>query len=174
MRDATPDFTEFVAACGPKMLRTAWLLTGDRHQAEDLLQTALAKVWPRWELIARERPEAYLRKVLVNCHVSWWRRRWTGELPHEELPEPTVARADPYEDVLLGQVVAEAVRSLPPRQRAVVVLRFFEDLSVEETAEVLRCSTGTVKSQSHRALAALRGRLPARELLLDGGRRELV
>ncbi|MFJ9697655.1 SigE family RNA polymerase sigma factor [Kitasatospora sp. NPDC101183] len=173
MRHATPDFTEFVAACGPKLLRTAWLLTGDPHQAEDLLQTALAKVWPRWDRIAPDRPEAYLRKVLVTCHVSWWRRRWTGELPHGELPEPPPS-ADPYEGVVLGQVVAEAVRTLAPRQRAVVVLRFFEDLSVEETAEVLRCSTGTVKSQTHRALALLRERLPGRELLLDGpgGRRE--
>ncbi|MGW2373344.1 SigE family RNA polymerase sigma factor [Kitasatospora sp. NPDC001683] len=172
MRDATPDFAEFVAACAPKLLRTAWLLTGDPHQAEDLLQTALARVWPRWDRIAHERPEAYLRKALVNCHLSWWRRRWTGELPHGELPEPVPARPDPYDDVVLTHVVAEAVRALAPRQRAVVVLRFFEDLSVEETAEVLRCSTGTVKSQTHRALAALRGRLPDRELLLDGGSRE--
>ncbi|MFE4519359.1 SigE family RNA polymerase sigma factor [Kitasatospora sp. NPDC056783] len=171
MTNATPpDFEEFVAACGPKLLRVAWLLTGDPHQAEDLLQTALAKVWPKWARIAPDRPEAYLRKVLVNCHVSRWRRRWTGELPHGELPEPPPG-VDPYDEVVLGQVVAEAVRSLPPRQRAVVVLRFFEDLGVEETAEILRCSTGTVKSQTHRALAALRGRLPARELLLDGGRR---
>ncbi|KJS53662.1 RNA polymerase sigma24 factor [Streptomyces rubellomurinus subsp. indigoferus] len=173
MSEATPDFTEFVAACGPKMLRVAWLLTGDRHQAEDLLQTALAKLWPRWGRIALDRPEAYLRKVLVTSHVSWWRRRWTGELPHDDLPEPPTD-ADPYEGVVLGQVVAEAVRGLPPRQRAVVVLRFFEDLSVEETAEVLRCSPGTVKSQTHRALAALRGRLPDRELLLTGGPRERV
>ncbi|MEU9047098.1 MULTISPECIES: SigE family RNA polymerase sigma factor [unclassified Kitasatospora] len=174
MRDATPDFEEFVAACGPKLLRVAWLLTGDRHQAEDLLQTALAKVWPKWDRIAIDRPEAYLRKVLVNCHVSWWRRRWTGELPHGELPDRPSVGADPYEDVVLGQVVAQAVRALAPRQRAVVVLRFFEDLSVEETAEVLRCSTGTVKSRTHHALAALRGRLPSRELLLDGGPRERI
>ncbi|MDH6708943.1 RNA polymerase sigma-70 factor (sigma-E family) [Kitasatospora sp. MAA19] len=172
MNDGTPDFEEFVSACGPKMLRVAWLLTGDPHQAEDLLQTALAKVWPKWERISIDRPEAYLRKTLVNCHVSWWRRRWTGEVPHGELPEPPAANADPYEGVVLGQVVAQAVRALPPRQRAVVVLRFFEDLSVEETAEVLRCSTGTVKSQTHRAIAALRGHLPARELMLDGGHRD--
>ncbi|MBD0674016.1 SigE family RNA polymerase sigma factor [Streptomyces sp. CBMA156] len=166
-----PDFEEFVAACGPKLLRVAWLLTGDPHQAEDLLQTALAKVWSKWARVAPNRPEAYVRKVMVNCHISWWRRRWTGELPHDELPEPQ-PDTDPFDGVVLGQVVADAVRSLPPRQRAVVVLRFFEDLSVEETAEVLRCSTGTVKSQTHRALAGLRGRLPARELLLEGGPRE--
>ncbi|MBP0453155.1 MULTISPECIES: SigE family RNA polymerase sigma factor [unclassified Kitasatospora] len=173
MRDATPDFEEFVAARSPRLLRVAWLLTGDPHLAEDLLQTALAKVWPKWEKISIEHPEAYVRRVLVNAHVSWWRRRWHGELPHGELPEPPTD-ADPFEDVVLGQVVAAAVRALPPRQRAVVVLRYFEDLSVEETAEALGCSTGTVKSQTHRALLALRGKLPARELLLEGARRELV
>ncbi|MEU6239473.1 SigE family RNA polymerase sigma factor [Kitasatospora sp. NPDC047058] len=171
MRDATPDFEEFVAARSPRLLRVAWLLTGDPHLAEDLLQTALAKVWPRWETISIDRPEAYVRRVLVNAHVSWWRRRWNGELPHGDLPEPPPA-ADPYEDVVTGQVVAAAVRALPPRQRAVVVLRYFEDLSVEETAEALGCSTGTVKSQTHRALLALRGKLPARELLLTGGHRD--
>ncbi|WP_380283129.1 SigE family RNA polymerase sigma factor [Kitasatospora purpeofusca] len=171
MRNATPDFEEFVAARSPRLLRMAWLLTGDPHLAEDLLQTALAKVWPRWEQISIDRPEAYVRRVLVNSHVSWWRRRWHGELPHEQLPEPPTV-ADPFDDVVLGQVVAAAVRALPARQRAVVVLRFFEDLSVEDTAEALGCTTGTVKSQTHRALKALRGRLPARELLLDGGRRD--
>ncbi|MEU9077154.1 SigE family RNA polymerase sigma factor [Kitasatospora sp. NPDC004745] len=172
MSDANPDFEEFVAACGPKLLRVAWLLTGDPHQAEDLLQTAFARVWPKWDRVAIDRPEAYTRKVLVNCHVSWWRRRWTGELPHGELPEPVPTGGDPYEEVVVEQVVAQAVRALPPRQRAVVVLRYFEDLSVEETAEVLRCSTGTVKSQTHRALSVLRGRLPSRELLLTGGPRD--
>ncbi|MFF7453216.1 SigE family RNA polymerase sigma factor [Kitasatospora sp. NPDC008115] len=171
MKGATPDFEEFVAARSPRLLRTAWLLTGDPHQAEDLLQTALAKVWPRWEQIAVDRPEAYVRRVLVNAHVSWWRRRWHGELPHDRLPEPPTAE-DPFDDVLMGQVVVAAVRALPARQRAVVVLRFFEDLSVEDTAEALGCSTGTVKSQTHRALRALRGRLPARELLLDGRRHD--
>lgn len=96
-----------------------------------------------------------------------------GELPHGELPEPPTD-TDPFEDVVVGQVVAAAVRALPPRQRAVVVLRYFEDLSVEETAEALGCTTGTVKSQTHRALLALRGTLPARELMLDGGRRDRV
>ncbi|MFJ9950125.1 SigE family RNA polymerase sigma factor [Kitasatospora sp. NPDC091207] len=173
MRDATPDFEEFVAARSPRLLRMAWLLTGDPHLAEDLLQTALAKVWPRWERISIDRPEAYVRRVLVNSHVSWWRRRWHGELPHGELPEQPTG-SDPFEELVVGQVVAAAVRALPPRQRAVVVLRYFEDLSVEETAEALGCTTGTVKSQTHRALQALRGKLPARELLLDGGRRDLV
>ncbi|WP_395297857.1 SigE family RNA polymerase sigma factor [Kitasatospora hibisci] len=171
MREANTDFEEFVAARSPRLLRMAWLLTGDAHLAEDLLQTALAKVWPKWDKIAIDRPEAYVRRVLVNSHVSWWRRRWHGELPHGELPEPPT-QADPFEDVVVGQVLAAAVRALPPRQRAVVVLRFFEDLSVEETAEALGCSTGTVKSNTHRALNALRGKLPARELLLDGGRRD--
>ncbi|MGV9264803.1 SigE family RNA polymerase sigma factor [Kitasatospora sp. NPDC003701] len=173
MRDATPDFEEFVATRSPRLLRMAWLLTGDPHLAEDLLQTALAKVWPRWEKISIDRPEAYVRRVLVNSHVSWWRRRWHGELPHGELPEHPTG-SDPFEELVVGHVVAAAVRALPPRQRAVVVLRYFEDLSVEETAEALGCTTGTVKSQTHRALQSLRGKLPTRELLLDGGHRELV
>ncbi|MFF2043453.1 SigE family RNA polymerase sigma factor [Kitasatospora sp. NPDC058170] len=173
MRDATPDFEEFVAARSPRLLRMAWLLTGDPHLAEDLLQTALAKVWPRWEKIAIDRPEAYVRRVLVNSHVSWWRRRWHGELPHGDLPEPPTT-ADPFENWAVNQVVAAAVRALPPRQRAVVVLRYFEDLSVEETAEALGCTSGTVKSQTHRALQALRGKLPTPELMFDGGRRDLV
>ncbi|MFJ8431598.1 SigE family RNA polymerase sigma factor [Kitasatospora sp. NPDC094019] len=171
MSEARPDFEEFVAARSPRLLRMAWLLTGDPYLAEDLLQTALAKVWPRWEQVAIDRPEAYVRRVLVNSHVSWWRRRWQGELPHDRLPEPPTV-ADPFEEVVTSQVVAAAVRALPARQRAVVVLRFFEDLSVEDTAEALGCSTGTVKSQTHRALQSLRGKLPTRELLLDGGRRD--
>ncbi|MGW6916092.1 SigE family RNA polymerase sigma factor [Kitasatospora sp. NPDC054939] len=171
MRDATPDFEEFVAARSPRLLRMAWLLTGDPHLAEDLLQTALAKVWPKWDRISIDRPEAYVRKVLVNSHVSWWRRRWSGELPHGELPEQA-SPSDPFEELVVGQVVADAVRSLPPRQRAVVVLRFFEDLSVEETAETLGCSSGTVKSQTFRALQTLRGRLPAPEPAYGGGHRD--
>ncbi|MEV0090283.1 SigE family RNA polymerase sigma factor [Streptomyces sp. NPDC050738] len=155
------DFEEFVAARGPRLLRTAWLLTGDAHLAEDLLQTALAKVWPKWSRIARDHPEAYVRKVLVTTHTSWWRRHWRGEVPTGELPERSGA-ADPYADVDLEQSLAAAVRTLPVRQRAVIVLRYFEDLSVEETAATLGCAPGTVKSQASKALRTLRAALPAR------------
>ncbi|MFH8292754.1 SigE family RNA polymerase sigma factor [Streptomyces sp. NPDC018059] len=154
------DFETFVAAAGPRLLRVAWLLTGDAHLAEDLLQTALAKVWPKWRRIAGEHPEAYVRKVLVTTHTSWWRRHWRGEVPHGELPE-LPGPFDAYENVDLEQSLAVAVRALPARQRAVVVLRYFEDLSVEETAGILGCAPGTVKSQASKALRTLRGVLPA-------------
>ncbi len=161
------DFEEFVAARGPRLLRMAWLLTGDAHLAEDLLQTVLAKVWPRWHRISSDHPEAYIRKALVHTHASWWRRRWRGEVPHGEVPD-TAAPADAYAGVDLEQSLAAAVRTLPVRQRAVVVLRFFEDLSVEETAATLGCAPGTVKSQSAKALRTLRALLPA---VVEGGDR---
>ncbi|MGA4850113.1 sigma factor [Streptomyces sp. G5(2025)] len=108
------DFEEFVAAAGPRLLRVAWLLTGDAHLAEDLLRTALAKVWPKWARIAGEHPQAYVRKVLVTTHTSWWRRRWRGEVPHGELPERP-GPFDVYEGVDLEQSLAVAVRALPAR-----------------------------------------------------------
>ncbi|MEU5000232.1 SigE family RNA polymerase sigma factor [Streptomyces sp. NPDC021622] len=162
MRGGGFEFEEFVAASGPRLLRMAWLLTGDAHLAEDLLQTALAKAWPKWRRIGQEHPEAYVRKILVNTHTSWWRRHWRAEVPHGELPE-RAGELDAYEGVDLEQSLAAAVRRLPPRQRAVVVLRYFEDLGVDETAGILGCTPGTVKSQSAKALRTLRAALPARE-----------
>ena len=169
MKSAPPGFEEFVSARGPRLLRVAWLLTGDAHLAEDLLQTVLAKVWPKWHRIAGENPEGYVRKALVNTHASWWRRRWRGEVPHGEVPD-TVAAADPYRNVDLEQSLADAVRRLPVRQRAVIVLRYFEDLSVEDTAAALGCSTGTVKSQTSKALRTLQRQLPVAELVREGDR----
>jgi RNA polymerase sigma-70 factor (sigma-E family) len=164
-----PGFEEFVAARGQRLLRVAWLLTGDAHLAEDLLQTVLARTWPKWQRIAAENPEAYVRKALVNTHASWWRRRWRGEVPHgDDLPDRAAAE-DPFGDVDLEQALAAAVRALPVRQRAVIVLRYFEDLSVAETAEVLGCTEGTVKSQASKALRALRGRLPGSVTVSEGG-----
>ncbi|MFJ1749013.1 SigE family RNA polymerase sigma factor [Streptomyces sp. NPDC088116] len=160
MDPADGDFEAFVAARGPRLLRVAWLLTGDAHLAEDLLQSTLAKVWPKWSRISGGHPEAYVRKTLVHQHASWWRRRWRGELPHGDVPD-VVGPVDAYASVDLEQSLAAAVRSLPVRQRAVVVLRYFEDLSVEDTAATLGCSPGTVKSQSSRALRTLRAALPA-------------
>ncbi|MFC4034259.1 SigE family RNA polymerase sigma factor [Streptomyces polygonati] len=167
----TAGFEEFVAARGPRLLRVAWLLTGDAHLAEDLLQTVLARVWPKWGRIADENPEAYVRKALVHTHASWWRRKWRGEVPHGDNLPDRAAIADPFADVDLEQALAAAIRSLPPRQRAVVVLRFFEDLSVAETAQVLGCSEGTVKSQASKALRTLRDRLPATAAVRGGGER---
>ncbi|AWW38377.1 SigE family RNA polymerase sigma factor [Streptomyces cadmiisoli] len=159
MRSGWTEFEEFVDQCGPRLLRSAWLLTGDRHLAEDLLQTALARSWPKWRRIRDEQPEAYVRRVMMNVHASWWRRRWRGEVPHAALPE-VVMPEDRYGDVDLERTVGQALRRLPARQRAVVVLRYLEDRSVEETAALLNCSAGTVKSQAAKALRTLRGTLP--------------
>ena len=151
-------FEEFVAARGDHLYRVAWLLTGDAHTAEDLLQTVLARVWPKWSRIADDNPEAYARRALFNTYASWWRRRWRGETHTRELPDVTAVR-DVFAEVDLEQSLAGAVRRLPPRQRAVVVLRYFEDLSVEETAQLLGCRPGTVKSQAAKALRMLRRHL---------------
>ncbi|MEV7080906.1 SigE family RNA polymerase sigma factor [Streptomyces sp. NPDC093516] len=174
--DADAHFEAFVAARGPRLLRVAWLLTGDAHLAEDLLQTVLAKLWSKWRRIGDENPEAYARKALVNTHLSWWQRRWRGEIPHEHgrMPERSGAE-DPFAAVDLEQALSLVVRRLPARQRAVVVLRYFEELSVQETAQLLGCQPGTVKSQAAKALETLRRELQtvpgAREKGADHGHR---
>jgi len=151
---AEPDqFAEFVTARSTRLLRTAYLLTHDWALAEDLLQIALGKAWFAWRRIQTD-PEPYVRKIIVNTYASWWRRRWTGEQPTAELPERT--GRDEYAPVLDRQSLWAALRRLPRRQRAVIVLRFFEDLSEAETAAMLGTTVGTVKSQTWRALARLR------------------
>jgi RNA polymerase sigma-70 factor (sigma-E family) len=148
-------FEAFVAARGDRLLRVAYLLTRDHALAEDLLQTALVRSWRAWRRIDGD-PEAYVRRVLVNTYATWWRRRWNGERPTETLPEPDVAGRDPAEGHAERADVWAALGRLPRRQRAVVVLRYYEGLTEAETAEVLGCSVGTVKSQASRALAKLR------------------
>ncbi len=151
------DFDDFVVARSSGLLRTAYLLTHDHALAEDLLQTALTKAWFAWSRI-EGRPEPYVRKVLVNTYASWWRRRWNGELATGELPERGRAgqAGDATEASDTGHDLWQAMARLPRRQRAVVVLRYFEDLTEAETARLLGCSVGTVKSQSSKALAKLR------------------
>ena len=146
-------FEEFVAARSSRLLRTAFLLTRDRGLAEDLLQTALTKSWFAWGRISGD-PEPYVRKVLVNTYASSWRRRWNGETPAETLPE--VAGRDAHGDVDERDAMWHALGGLPKRQRAVVVLRHYEDLSEAVVADLLGCSVGTVKSQASKALAKLR------------------
>jgi len=162
MRDApamtdrrSPTFDEFVAARGRGLWRSAWLLTGDAQKAEDLVQTALVKCWLRWSVIAKDDAvEAYVRRALVTTYTDWWRRRWTGEVPTEVLPEhgslTDMALAGERQDLLA------ALATLPRGQRAVLVLRYFDDLTEAQTAEALGISVGTVKSQASRALATLR------------------
>ena len=151
-------FDDFVSTRSSSLLRTAYLLTHDRALAEDLVQTSLAKAWFAWGRI-EGRPEAYVRRIMVNTYASWWRRRWNGEEATAELPERAPGSGHrPAEDVRVDDRTDlwRALARLPKRQRAVVVLRFYEDLSEIETAEIMQCSVGTVKSQASRALARLR------------------
>jgi RNA polymerase sigma-70 factor (sigma-E family) len=154
---APPDgFVEFVATRSAVLLRSAWLLTGDVGKAEDLLQTVLARVWPRWRrVVDGGNPEAYIRRVLFSTYLSWRRRRWRYELPTATLPDGG-DRTDLAGDSANRDAVRRALARLSRQQRAVVVLRYVEDLSVAETAELLDCSVATVKVQAGRALAALR------------------
>lgn len=145
----TATFDEFVATRSRALLRTAYLLTHDHALAEDLLQTSLTKAWFAWRRIQGE-PEPYVRKILVNTYASWWRRKWNGEQPTDALPETAAQEATDPTDLWT------AMERLPRRMRAVVVLRYFEDLTEAQTADVLGCSVGTVKSQTSKALAKLR------------------
>lgn len=146
-------FDEFVASRAAALWRSAWLLTGDNQLAEDLVQTALGKSWPVWERVSANGSfEAYVRRVMYTTYVAWWRRRWNGERPTADLPEPP----DLPGTTELRHDLVRALSTLPKGQRAAVVLRYFEDLSEQQTAEILGCSVGTVKSQTARGLAALR------------------
>jgi RNA polymerase sigma-70 factor (sigma-E family) len=147
------DFDVFVAARSPAMLRTAYLLVRDRDLAEDLLQTALTKSWFAWGRIHGD-PEPYVRRILVTTATSWWRRRWNGETPSADLPDRMPQPGEPFS--ARRQDLWTAIGHLPRRQRAVVVLRYYEDLTEVETARLLGCSVGTVKSQNAKALASLR------------------
>jgi RNA polymerase sigma-70 factor (sigma-E family) len=149
------EFSEFVQVAWPGLVRTAYLMLGDRGLAEDLAQTALAKTYAAWPKVRDVRAApGYARTTLVNTAASWFRRRsWRNELPTGSLPD-----RGPVDDLdpSLRPAVLEALGQLPPRQRAVIVLRFYEDLSVAETARTLGCGEGTVKSQTSHAMAKLR------------------
>ena len=158
---ADPTFEEFMAARWRPLYHTAYLLMGTREQAEDLLQTALARTCVRWGSIRdKGAADAYVRRAMVNLAQREWRRRGR-EVPTEFLPESghdhLAVRAD---HLLLWQEIGR----FPARMQTTLVLRYFEDLSVEETARELGCSTGAVKSQTHHAIARLRTALPALQL----------
>lgn len=147
-------FEAYVVGRSGALLRTAYLLTGNRADAEDLLQTALAKTYLAWDRIQdKQALDGYVRRVLVNTQTSVWRRR-RPEDPYEDVPE--VAGRDAHADSDLHAALWTALSRLSRRQRAVVVLRFYEDLSEAETARALGVTVGTVKSTTSRALAALR------------------
>ncbi|MFJ1613771.1 SigE family RNA polymerase sigma factor [Streptomyces sp. NPDC088251] len=150
------EFAGFVAASHGSLLRTARLLTGDPHTAEDLVQAALIRVYTRWGRAAVwESPQAYTRKVVVNLYATWRRRRWHAEVVRAET-ESSTSGHDMAGSAEARLELERALADLPRTQRAVVVLRFYEDLSVDQTAELLGCSPGTVKSRTNRALERLR------------------
>jgi RNA polymerase sigma-70 factor (sigma-E family) len=152
---AEQEFREFVAARGSALLRTAVLLTGDRGRAEDALQSALVRLclaWPR--IIRRDAVEAYARKVLLREVMSWRRRRRVAETLVADVPD--VPRSDEAAAVDSRDELLQALRALAPRQRAVIVLRYFDDASEAEIADALGITTGSVKTHASRGLAALR------------------
>ena len=147
-------FEEFVGARSNALQRFGYLLTSDWALAEDLLQTALARAYQRWSRIRSDNPETYVRKIMVNTWASWWRRRWRAEVPTDAVPETPAP--DQYADADRRELVRAALAALPPRQRAVLVLRYHEDLTEHQVASLLGVTAGTVKSQTARALARLR------------------
>ena len=151
------DFEEFAHARTPHLLRAAWLLCGELHQAEDLVQETLAKVYVRWHrrlATSIENPAAYAQTTLVRTFLSSRRRRSSGELPYAELPEG--AHPDGAAETDLQLLVADALAGLAPADRAVLVLRYLEDRSVSEAAVMLGISEGAVRNRSMRALDRLR------------------
>jgi len=168
-RDAARDaeFAAWMATAQPRLLRTAYLLCGDHHGAEDLVQTALAKVYLSWHKVhQREAIDGYARRVLVNEHNSLWRRAWRRREVSTDVTPEHVTSHDRYDDGTADRLW-EFVQTLPRKQRAVVVLRYYEQLSNTEIAETLGISVGTVKSQASRALATLRTAAPAAGLTPD-------
>ncbi|MFC4063035.1 SigE family RNA polymerase sigma factor [Planomonospora corallina] len=158
------EFREYVVARGAALLRAARQVTGDPNDAEDLLQTALTKTYLAWERIEdRAALDGYVRRAMVNINISWWRRRRLEEYPSEELPEPVPPGARPH----LPEQVERALEGLPARMRAAIVLRYCEDMTEQEVANVLGVSVGTVKSTVSRGMAKLRGALAAADRRLE-------
>ncbi|MFI8963568.1 SigE family RNA polymerase sigma factor [Streptomyces sp. NPDC053493] len=156
--DEDDGFAAFAVAAWPRLVRTAQLLTGDFHEAEDLVQTTLAKVYGRWRRVPRGEIDLYVRRALVNNNLSRLRRKRVVHLLTPVLPESVRhAYAGHAEAVERRTALVAALGDLPARQRAVMVLRYWEDLSEQEIATVLNCSIGTVKTHARRGLAALRG-----------------
>lgn len=154
---AQQEFTEFAAARSGELIRLAYLLAGDQHAAEDLLQGALTKAAAHWERI-HTAPEAYVRQIMYRDQVSWWRRRARRpETAMAQVPEPPAV--PPRTSVEARLTLQDALRSLPARKRAVLMLRYLEDLPEAQVADILGCSVGTVRSQAHKAIRQLRSEL---------------
>jgi RNA polymerase sigma-70 factor (sigma-E family) len=158
--DRDADFAAYLAARQASLLRTAYLLTGNRYDAEDLTQTAFAKLYLSWDKVRDQGSiDGYVRRILVNEHNSLWRRAWKRrEHPQDHTTFQTAVQ-DEYDEGR-GSALWDLVQTLPRKARAVVVLRYYEEMTEAETAEVLGISVGTVKSQTSRALATLRERTP--------------
>jgi RNA polymerase sigma-70 factor (sigma-E family) len=160
-------FQEYVASRGHALARTAYLLSGSHTDADDLVQAALAKAYARWQHVATlDSPDAYIRRILANQHVSWWRARRRERLTDRT---PEVAVADASAAHATAEAVRAVVRSLPPRQRAAIVFRYYDDLDDAAIADALGCSVATVRSQISRALASLRDRCDLIDLTTTGG-----
>lgn len=165
--DLEAEFADFVSAVSPRLYRAAYGIARDHHHAEDAVQAALGKAYVRWRRVVRtEHPEAYVRRMVVNEVLSWRRRPSSGELPAEVFPETPTSSGESAWDT--SDVVWRALAQLAPRQRAVVVLRYYEQLSEAEIADALGVRPGTVKSQASAALAHLRRVLD--ENTLEGAR----
>lgn len=148
-------FTEFVAARSAALHRSAYLMVGERQLAQDLLQEAFTKTYVAWpRLRDPAKAEAYARKVITTTAISWYRRRSWQERPSNTIPD--ASHEGPADDLARREWVWAALQELPPRQRAAVVLRYYEDLTEAQTAAALGCAVGTVKSQVHAGLASLR------------------
>lgn len=160
MREPT-GFHEYASANRNRPVRFGWLLTGDHQAAEDLVQAALERVWLRWERVNRGgNVDAYVHKVMTSTHLSWRRRRWHGEQPTDFAADPSAFRrlgdSDAHAAWDERDALLRTLDALPSRQRAVIVLRYFLDLSEAACAEALSCTPGTVKSQTAKALRTLR------------------
>jgi RNA polymerase sigma-70 factor (sigma-E family) len=150
-------FDDFVRVRGPALVRLARLIAGDRHLGEDLVQEVLTKAYPRWnKIVAGGRPDVYLRRMLVNAHVSWRRKRSSGEVVNGAERVERADRADIGAEAADRDAVWRLITRLPPKQRITIVLRFYEDLDDVAIAEILGCAPATVRTHTMRALAALR------------------
>jgi RNA polymerase sigma-70 factor (sigma-E family) len=165
VKDEMVEFADFVEQRQRALQRTGWLLTGDWALAEDLVQTALARTWPHWSRITRrDDPEIYVRRVMVNTWSTWSRRRWRGEEATEVMPE-SAAPGDLGAEIAGRAAVRDMLGTLTSRQRTVLVLRVFDDLTEVQVAQVLQCAVGTVKATMAQALAKLRDEPRLAELM---------
>jgi RNA polymerase sigma-70 factor (sigma-E family) len=159
MERPADDFDAYVRARTPALIRTAYLLTGDQHRAEDLVQDALIKTYRAWSRLRNTNPDAYTRTVMHHLNISWWRRRRSAEISNEQPPDADNV-PDEVGRSLNRMVLHKALNQLTPRQRAVIVLRFFEDVTEVDAAQTLGVSIGTIKSTTSRALLKLRAIAP--------------